>query len=287
MAMQTSSKRDRPIETMLATISFVFRKAPILLWIGLPPALLSLAVTYAIYRVWVPGVLIDVHAASRLPPSLAWVEVIVNGICATLFAVGVHRLVLRQELAPGIPVRLRRYELAYAGTLSLFAAAELLFGLIIAGVVNAVPDGATPLGTLILLPVAVVLAFFVIWVHVRLALVFPHAALTGRIELPVSWRAMKGNVEKFIFGGLALLLLCAAVQIGVLIFFTRVETYWPNAPWTMIASQLAMIVVWGLVVAVITAYVSYTYQALVPLADQSGGESQVPTPAQVPENAPH
>jgi hypothetical protein len=281
MAMQNSRKRAHFIEPTIATIGFVFRKAPILLWIGLPPALLSLVATYAIYQVWVPGVWIDVPGASRLPHSLAWVEVVVNGICATLFAVGVHRLVLRQELAPGIPVRLRRYEVAYAGTLIMFAAVDWLLGLVIVGVANALPDGAFQL---ILTPVAVLIVIFGIWVHVRLALVFPHAALTGRIEPPVSWRAMKGHVENFLLGGLALALFCTAVEIGFLIVFVWAEPYWPNAPWTLVARSLAMIVVWGLVVAMLTAYVSYTYQALVPLAGRTDAESREPAPTQIAES---
>jgi hypothetical protein len=283
--MQTSSKRGHPLEPAFAAISFVFRKAPILLWIGTPPALLSLIVTYAIHRVWIPGVLFEVTAPSQLPPSMAWVETIVAGICATLFAVGVHRLVLRHEVVSGIPVRLRRYELAYAVTLITFVGAEIVFALIAGAVASILPDRAAPQWMAVLIVVVAVIIIVGIWVHVRLALTFPHAALTGRIDPRPSWRAMQGNVYPFISGALMIGLLCAAVQLGFLIVFSKVDRYWSHAEWTAFAGTVLIVALWGLAIAMIIAFVSYTYQALVPFAGQSGGECLAPASAHPPERA--
>lgn len=284
-AMQTSSKRDHSLEPTLAAIGFVCRKASIILWIGIPPALLSLIVTYAIHREWIPGALFEINAPSRLPPSMAWVETIVDGICLTLFAVGVHRLVLRQELVAGIPLRLRRYELAYAGTLILFAAAETLIVLIVGGIVSALGEPVPAQWMVVLTAAAPVIIIVGIWVHIRLALIFPHAALTGRIDPRPSWRAMRGNVYRFFAGAVVLGLFCAAVQIPILLALTELDRYWTNAAWVMFAGPVIIVMLRGLAVAMIIAFVSYTYQALVLLADQTDADGLEYMSGQPPESA--
>lgn len=111
----------------------------------------------------------------------------------------------------------------------------------------------------------------VIWPTVRLALVFPHAAVTGQLSFSESWAMTRGNVWRLI--GLIVLLaiiVCLIMALGLVITSTFFAL---NGPLGFVIFSLLDLVLGGLQFSMFVALISYIYKDLI-----QGLESIAPLP---------
>lgn len=212
----------------------------------------------------------------------------------SLYIVGIHRLIVKGEEPRRFTLRFGRYELAYWGVAVLFVLAfaveRLALGslialtsagseLVIATDVPGEPDiEASPFSHLSPMAIAAsaVSVAVIAWLHIRLALIFPHAAVTGRISPALSWHAMAGNFWRMVGAGLLLLLglipiYAALIGLPLLLIKWQVATATEGDPSMQGIAHLALLpgalAGFCLVVTVFAAFMSYVYKDLVDDAD--------------------
>lgn len=280
---------------------FPFANIGTLIKLGLVPALLALGVNYVAMRALWPQdaqftsieemqrIVASLHLA-MLPGSVAY------GVVAAIFAVGIHRFIIRGEEPGWVLLRFGRYEIAYAAVaiLLLLASMGAQFAVYFVGWATGVLPGDMPgfgaalmpwalevapprefptgLGTLFL-----VLILFGTWLYVRLLLTFPHAAVTGRIDLGVSWRAVKGNVWRIIAAFLLVSVLNVLIFLLVGFPLAMLQAWLLVPPMSQNPGALSfdalgiswfwmgaiMLPFYGLGVGMIIALMSYSYRDLV------------------------
>lgn len=233
---ESDTRRQLDIGVAGAAIVFPFKNIPALVQIGLAPGLIAAAICLLIYRfMWPSGIEANTpEEMRRLQEAfypgdlLIQITLYVLGI---VFAVAVHRYIVRGEHPGWLIFRFGRNELAYAATLLIFGAIYMIIptlllsiawilGFVPAAIFDAQilqdPDSAQRLlrefASPAFLTFVFILWIFLIWLQFRLALMFPHAAVTGRISLSVSWNAMRGNFWRFV--GAAILVL-----LGIMIIY--------------------------------------------------------------------
>lgn len=214
--------------------AFPFRNFFTLVQFSLVPTFIAVALSLAIlYYAWPSNMPTGTPEELKrfidsLNPALNATD-LVTVLFGLVIAVCIHRLIILGERPGWIIVRFGRYEIAYVGAflvfilvtfvvmLPIFAliAAAAFFGLVPAEVFTTNGRLAPEVAQRLMVPgllfgVGVVVTVIVAaWVQVRLALIFPHAAVTGRISLGVSWNAMKGNFWRY---------LAAALILGLVLF---------------------------------------------------------------------
>ena len=283
--------------------AFPFRNFFTLLQFSLVPMLIAVAVSAAILYYASPfnmpiSTLDELQRYTESKNTALNAISFVTTIFGLVIAVCIHRLIVRGERPGWIIVRFGRYEIAYAGAILVYilvilallipivasVAASVFFGLVPAEVFTmsgpVAPDVAERLkvpGLLFALGVLVTV-IVVWWVQVRLALIFPHAAVTGRISLGVSWKAMKGNFWRFVAAililGLVSLLLWAVVGGAILAlavsYFGSFLSLAANDPaqignmlYVMLLAQICMLPLYVFGFSMFVALISYIYADLV------------------------
>jgi hypothetical protein len=278
-------KRKPGFKRVGSALAFPFTNGRPLLRLGLIPALVTAGLNYTVLR----GIVrLDIdtlaaigHATWRL--QACYILFLAGAALAlTLYAVGIHRLIAEDE-RPGFGmVRFRHRELAYLGVLILAAIAyeveEALLRLLVTLVsrttdaaVPAVPGDPVPLqvfgesGPVLIAFLAG--ALFWLWVNLRLALVFPHAAIAERISLAASWRAMSGNVFRMLVELIVLAIATLPVWLLLCILWMGVAEMVDidgRPPSARVLLQWASVfaIVIGFLASVGIAYISYAYRDL-------------------------
>jgi hypothetical protein len=211
-----------------------------------------------------------------------------------MFAVHIHRYIINEEDPGWVLFRFGRYELMYLLTgIVLFLCFALFILVAVVGVTpilgvslnsemwTRLQSGQSvplpgPHGWFFALGVAVYCLF--VWIAVRLVLMLPHAAVTGRLSFGVSWRAMKGNFWRFVLACILFALLVVAVVLllsaggylaaQALFGFTlapgQVAPEQSEAVATLLIAYYAvMSVVWGFYFVQTVALISHTYAYLI------------------------
>ncbi|WP_088344495.1 MULTISPECIES: hypothetical protein [Rhodomicrobium] len=277
-----------------------------LLRLTLLPALISAALLYAAYRLFGSPISLQVETPEdieRFAKAIVPLTMPFWALClfvSVIMAVGIHRHILRGEGLEWTLVPIRGYELAYAAVAGLFTAAtfieQYLFHLVAGwfGIVTPPPLGGSGFtaaqydivqfvkdASPALIATVALLTAVLIWAHVRLALVFPHAAVTGRISLSESWAAMRGNVWRFVVAALLMSILVfvvylltvlavavlgfVAVTLKALLAMTPQIPYAPDVvPVSVSVFTIILFLLsnW-LLIGMIVAFVSFIYQDLV------------------------
>ena len=156
----------------------------------------------------------------------------VNVIAMSIYAVGIHRMIIG-SVSPSFPfIRFKRHELAYLGAAMIFAVIlTLTNGVLLASfwflareagfAIQSIRGGgegdAPTLVWLFSVLAAVAAIVLVLQISTRFVLILPHAAVSGRIAIGPSWRAMRGNVWLFI--ELSVILWIIIVALGVALVF--------------------------------------------------------------------
>lgn len=302
---RTEGRRKIKFSNAWEAMLFPFTNLLGLLRLSLLPTLIATAIVFGAYLLLAPDLSLQISTPEDMDRFtraifplmiLAWLLYVVVAI---IMAVGIHRLILRGERMGWTLLRVRGYELAYAAAAGLFFAAAIaeqyIFVFIgqLFGIVFPAPGGGTSiaeqqefLNQVKDLPVAfmvagVLIGLALIWVHVRLALVFPHAAVTGRISLSASWTAMRGNVWRFLLAAVMtaimtmFLYLVIVLALGLLggVVAMVVISLGGGAPAQIQTETGAMAIVvfpliFGLLsnwlaIAVVVAFVSFAYKDLI------------------------
>ncbi len=226
---------------------------------------------------------------------------IIFGVVLVILAVGIHRLIVMGEYPNWVILRFGRYELAYAAMLlffvMLYLAEQYLFlgvawalGLIPAVLLSPFPSISdmqslaeaqqqfmSPIVVILFIPYLLV----VLWINVRLALTLAHAAVTGELSLTTSWEAMRGNFWRLIAAIILLALVAVLVYFvlgtivtlvagGLLVGFGEhapqiaAPSPGPHGPLMLgFAFFALMMPVYGLLLAMFIALLSYAYKELV------------------------
>jgi hypothetical protein len=301
----TQHRRKLRIGRVKDALLFPFKNIMALLRLGLGPGAIAAALSYAI----VTGYPIEnadlrnPEAAERVMLSLLPVLIVtslLSTLAMSIYAVGIHRLIIRGEQSDWVLFRFGRYEVAYFGAMLLFYAAYFLEQSALEFIVSQAFGGfgqpgrpapagvdASVLGMLTqpFTAIAVILALtgVLIWVHLRLALLFPHAAVTGTIAPLVSWRAMAGNSLRML--GALILLGLGAIVVWLVLGSTTlfaVSGFLLSAGGraddvagmvrTIAAVGVAVMPAIAILIAITVAFMSYVYKDLV----EDGGQEAQP-----------
>lgn len=277
------SGRKLSLDALWQAVSFPFKNAIAVVRLGLLPVLISAVILYT---------------ASLMAPLIGGrsllhiIRLMLDLVVASVVAVGIHRLILRTEQPEWTILRYRNYEIAYGATVLIFAGMTVAVrGVIQSLAASPVERGLIEsLGRLIgwispqlyiqllvkglspgLVAIVVLLIGAVIWPTVRLALVFPHAAVTGQLSFSESWAMTRGNVWRLI--GLIVLLaiiVCLIMALGLVITSTFFAL---NGPLGFVIFSLLDLVLGGLQFSMFVALISYIYKDLI-----QGLESIAPLP---------
>jgi hypothetical protein len=292
--MAPAQRRKLPVwRTVKRAIVFPFANLGALIKLGLVPALLALAVSYVGVRALWPD---DIQSTTPQDVLLSFEKweiatlpsTIAYGIVLVIIAVGIHRLIIRDERPGWILLRFGRYELAYALLLLVLAGGYLtiLFPLIFGGIFPSQlfrpggfggPEGVSAGLTLAALVIALLIFIpLTMWLNVRLVLTFPHAAVTGRFGFGVAWRAAKGNFWRLIGAFVLIFLVTLVIEIPSEYLLTAfAETLLASGAQSSPASgfdvmgrhwlllEAFMLPIHGLTTGMFVALASYSYRELV------------------------
>lgn len=301
-----SVKRDKlPIGVFWEGFLFPFKNFGTLFKILFLPIVLLLAISAGIMWLFAPG-LPDFSNGGEVAGYLQAVSPaldIVNllfVIFAIMIAVHIHRYIVRDEAPGWVVFRFWRYEFMYlltsivvtlvyiAAMLALFFGFWLLWGIPFEALQALLahqpgqPAPSVPPPPTWLIVAGIVVFVVVIWAQIRLILMLPHAAVTGRISFATSWSAMKGNFWRFVLAailfGLLLLAVVAIFYLAAIFIIPAVLGVPFNLPQPgvamapeevrgMVVSMLilygAAIPIWILYVSAGVAFISYAYAYLV------------------------
>jgi hypothetical protein len=306
--MASAQRRKLPVwSTVKRAVVFPFANLGALIRIGLMPALLSFAVSYAGARaLWPQNVqlttpqdvtqLLGQLQIAALPGSIA------DGFVLVILAVGIHRLIIKDERPGWILVRFGRYELAYALSLLILAGGWLaiLLPLSFGGFLpaympapggfagpGAVLDDSAGLAFLAFVIALLILIPLTIWLSIRLTLAFPHAAVTGRLGLGVAWQAAKGNFWRLVGAFVLTLLVIFLIDVPALLLLSPlVDTLlgstklsatpfaFDEMGWDWLLLEAFMMPVHGITTAMMVAMMSYAYRELVEHSPVPGGADE-------------
>ncbi len=281
--------RRLPLNIPLRAVAFVWTNFGAVIRIGLIPLIVLVAAQIGFTIYFQPA---TVLAGAQRVVEPNWEVTIIWSLIGTvlgaIFAVGIHRFAIMGESRSGFfYFRLQREELIYilAGLIILFSnlfvfwaiASFVYFGFqhAIYGIqnnANAVLETA--------LPTAIILTIILLsWPVIRLALIFPHAAIAGELNFSLSWHAMKGHFWRFIANILILILLILLIYAGIvlvagllaaalaiIIQLTGIEIQREPSPIFLILSipiTALFIAVIGLFQALGVVFLSFCYKALV------------------------
>jgi hypothetical protein len=292
---QAVNRRKLPIGLFWEAFRFPFAHFGAVFRIFFIPTLLLIAIMIAAVWYFAPQGM-DVSSPENIEfylksasPTLDILN-IVFVLLTMMLAVHLHRYIVNGEDPGWVIFRFGRYELMYLLTtiviglcIGLVVLIVVIGGLLLLGLpVDPQAWTATQPGQPVLPPppawlwtVGVVFYVLFIWVMVRLVLMLPHAAVTGRLSFSVSWRAMKGNFWRFLFAGLLFSLI---VAVAVLVLFgsasvalqTFSATLVPGAqvPPEQFVAMISLLtaisaVFWVFYFSMAVAFISYAYAHLI------------------------
>jgi hypothetical protein len=201
---QNAAPRKLPVGIGVKSFEYVLRNFGSVMRIGFLPLLLVLAV-YILAFVYFPPQLVTTPEGVQVMQQEWWVSLAITPVqllASTMFVVGVHRLaVLDERPSSFFHLRFEREEVRYLLTGIILAAVFMALVAVITGFVIAVYGDqiqqlampGMPAELVVAYLAYVVLFLLALWPLSRIILAFPHAAVAGRIDFGVSWRAMKGN----------------------------------------------------------------------------------------------
>lgn len=283
---------DRKIHMNLAiqAVMFAFKNLTGLIRLGLIPAILAGAVVYAAYGAigpikWPPQSIEEFQQFWQFVFPLNVLLSVCSAVVGTFVAVGIHRLILHGERPAWTLMRIRKYELAYCTIgLEMLVVSYVLRVLGQAVGLFPKPVDFTAVGAklapfsvhaLFGVIISVILGGLMLWIYMRLILIFPHAALTGEISFRKAWAAIKGNFWRFV-GALFLLGLVTMPIYGILVFgiefpLIRLLGGGVNANASdpisaMLLFGLVSTPIQGLMFSMFIALISYIYRDLVGVA---------------------
>jgi hypothetical protein len=279
----TGERRRVCMRRVRDALVFPFTNIRALLRIGLIPSLIALTMLAAliVFAGWPrrTGPLVEVE-------SVRYFGRVLLIFTLGLYAVGIHRLIVLNERPQRVTLRFGSYEWAYWAVMGVFALASLAEGYLLDAVLSLIGiDAGLPDETGIQsqnddiqflqegLPVRgltiAAMTVILIWLHIRLSLMFPHAAVTGHISPWLSWRATAGSFWRMIGAG-ALLFLGMVPLYAVIglppIMLIKWLTYTGDTD-TQLVGRLALIpagfIAFCLVMTIIVAFISFVYKDLV------------------------
>lgn len=218
-------------------VAFPFVHPILVARLGFFPFLLAALPSLIIYHLWWPGG-IDFRDADNLRkavsegwPALAAIYAI-NVVMMSVYAIRVHRVIVSGQRAGFFSVLFSWTMVSYLGAIIIFAFMSSLaslvfrhgFGMLAEKLVYAFEGfrtsgetNAPSLAWIASAAAAIALLVVALQIGVRLVLILPHAALTGRFGLAASWRAMSGNIWAFVEAWIIFLIVMGAL-IGLLGF---------------------------------------------------------------------
>jgi hypothetical protein len=281
--VSTGERRRVRMRRVRDALLFPFTNITALLRIGLIPSLIALTMLAALiaFAGWPrrTGPLVEVESVRYFGRVLL---IFILG----LYAAGVHRLIVRNERPRRVTLRFSSYEQAYWAVVGIFALASFVEGYLLDAVLSwigmdaGLPDETgvhnqnddmqflqegLPVRGLTIAAITVIL----MWLHVRLSLMFPHAAVTGRISPCLSWRATAGSFWRMIGAGVLLFLgmlpLYAVIGLPP-VMLVKWLAYTRDTD-TQVLARLALIpaafMAFCLVTTIIVAFMSFVYKDLV------------------------
>jgi hypothetical protein len=279
----TSIRRKLRIGRLRDAIVFPFQNATALLRLALLPGLAVVIVGAAAFGLFLQA---TVTTQDRIPPNI-YASIALNVLwflvftaAVLIFGVGVYRLIPRGE-QPGWLPRPRRYHAAFLAVIVFYAVMRGILGVIVEDtgpLVAAAVQQLDPQRDPRIVSGLVIVGLFLLWVWlvIKLLLLLPHAAATGRISPAVSWRAMQGNVWRAVFA--LLLLSMTMVAVGLVLqlvtvalldtAFLRIAKGTLNSPWAAFVPVAMFWVAIGIpalvtVFVIAAALVAYIYKDLV------------------------
>lgn len=254
--------------------TFPFRRAGAVLRLGLFPVLILLTAAHVLFSLSLPfadELLIPprLTAALYMAPML-----LVCLVAASIPAVGIYRLILRDEEPGWVIFRLGRYERAHVMGMLLFLlltlAAQFLFTGIswLAELAHASRFGFAPVIGIAYAVLSVAVLAAALLVFMRLVLALPHAAVTGELSLNAPLNAVDCNLRRFVFAFLILTGIAAAscimiaVPVMILAIFAG-DTVAPDyGPWFLPVRTMMLAPALLLILAMVAALLSSAYKQL-------------------------
>jgi hypothetical protein len=267
------TQRKLRIGIFTDAVVFPFANILSLLKLGLIPLIIVMLINYAM------SANIDIRADLRMtsPEDMAAfmraqlpaqvVGSILLLVVGVIYAVGVHRIILRHEYPGWVILRFRRYELAYLGAVVLYVlittgvqlfALLALYALGFPDFAAQFADLAERAGGLLFLAFGALMVFTA-WLGLRLLLMMPHAAVTGEISPAVSWRATRGNFWRLFAASLLLVLVLLPIM-AVASLLVQGALGGVAVP---MGRNIAMLPISGFIYSMTFALASYAYKELV------------------------
>lgn len=264
---------------------FPFQNIGAVIKLGLFPFLFSIIIIIAVFAYFAAGTtdMQGPDAIQKLKRALWPVQLITQLVIivfGSMFAVGIHRYIVLGQPASWTFFRFRKYELFYILVNIVIIALMIAFSVAIFFALYKIipidlafsPNKPPSIPAIIIL---VALWLFYIWIYVKLMLALPNAAITGRLSLVTSWRALSGNFWRF-FGYAIVISLTYIVPYMILIMFlTAFSKAFSPSPLTLLLflPAILLIVFYGVS---LLAYLSFVYRQLIakPAQDawaQNGG----------------
>lgn len=312
--MAGSTRRHKlRLSIFFKAIAFPFRNSLTLMKLGFFPALIAIAIGYAAEAAYPMDAVSQLSPGSMRNLTVSAISNIALTIAGIIFAVGIHRLIIAGEPARWTIVRFGSAEFAYSLVVLFFFILCVVeyFSLAFAlWAFDGLPEAAlssgwlTPedpsfLGYLTVLlfaasqftpevRVAIWVGIFLvtIWIWARLALMFPHAAITGQMSGGVSWTSMRGNFWRLVIICMVLALIVATIYLLILtpLFVGWFGSFTPTSPpsepdltfsdWGILIG-ITQTFLDAIALAMFVALFSYAYKNLVIGENEASGADPV------------
>jgi hypothetical protein len=253
---------------------FPFRNAGAVLRLGVFPVLIILTAAYVLFSLALP-LTDELPIPPRMTAALLVLPMLlVSVIAVSIPAVGIYRLILRDERPGWVIFRLGRYERAHVKGMLLFLlltfAAQFLFTGInrLAELAHTAGFGFGPVIGLAFVTLSVAALAATLLVFIRLVLALPHAAVAGELSLNAPLNAVDCNLRRFAAAFLILNGIAAATSFLIaapimILGASSTRVLAPDyGPWFLTVRAIMLMPMLLLILAMLVALLAYAYMQL-------------------------
>jgi hypothetical protein len=300
-SLYTEQRKKLSLSIASEAVTFPFANFGVILRLGLIPSLIGIAVVYGIFLyLWPQGDIQNLEFSDpqrlehiqRVNDALYLTSIVADVIIFVIFvifAVGIHRFIIREERPSWLIFRAKRAEIVYATcaiilyvlTIAVATLPILIRNIVVHGVgldklsleyvMNLEYSPVTLFFQFDTFGIIYILVIFTaVLFYARFALIFPHAAVEGRISFGTAWQMLSNNfmrlLQIIILFGIYIIIIEIILSIIVLpIMFFLI----PRGDMFDFFNQSILItgvanLVYGIITAMLIALVSYTYKELEP-----------------------
>jgi hypothetical protein len=263
---------------------FPFRNFGAVLRLGMFPVLILLTAAHILFSLSLP-LAAELPIPRRLTAALIMLPMLlVHMIAVSIPAVGIYRLILRDEKPGWVIFRLGRYERAHVMGMLLFlclaVTAQILFTAInrLAELAHSAGLGFAPVVGLAFVALSVAALVASLLVFIRLVLALPHAAVAGELSLNAPLNAVDCNLRRFaaaflILNGIAavtsFIVVAPIMALGA--SSTQILVAPDYGPWFLTVRAIMLMPALLLILAMLVALLAYAYKQL---AEGRGAEAR-------------